>query len=253
MSSVVETRTLSFKNIIVSPEGIRAVADILTDAINRQKTPESLIKTSYGINAEGQISFNSTSSDIFNNKGPLESHRISQIGMSAWDFESDSRIEVSFTHGDSGYGNTAKITSPDSMWVSGVTHKLQEAVGKFKKQPDWPRKFIPLLGVLAAVSIGVTVTLIFSLIQKYAFHVQATASRPHLVELLLTTSGFLISIVVIGAVPAWYLTSKLADLWPTVELQMGQEWVQIEKKRRNMLWSFITIIIVPIILSFIHS
>jgi hypothetical protein len=56
-----------------------------------------------------------------------------------------------------------------------------------------------------------------------------------------------------GLFPSLYLTNRLLSLWPSVEFRMGHEWQQLVKRRRDRLWAFFTIAIVPLVLSYVYD
>ena len=57
----------------------------------------------------------------------------------------------------------------------------------------------------------------------------------------------------IGIGPAIFLTGKLVELWPSVELRMGREHGQILKKRKKFLGLAVTLVLLPLLLSLFYD
>lgn len=61
---------------------------------------------------------------------------------------------------------------------------------------------------------------------------------------------FILSFLISG-IPAFWFYRKLETLWPTIELQTGKDFQQLENRKRIRLRNILISIILPIILSFL--
>jgi hypothetical protein len=81
MPPVKETRLFKFANIVVKPKDVRTLASIVIEATDNQKTPKSRINLTFTVNAVGGQTFESTSPELFEDDGPLESKQVFSVGI----------------------------------------------------------------------------------------------------------------------------------------------------------------------------
>jgi hypothetical protein len=257
VSPIRETRLLLIENKVIKPSDIRTLARIVTDASEELKIPKSKQRFSFEIKAHGLRLYESEDAELFEQDSILDSKQIFAITMLFADRETGSRIFISLEHGNS-HGddrNYVSVGGTNSTWVSGVVHKLEEAISEFEKQTSWPRKWEVPLMVIAALGCGRAFDIAGGFILSHLFYIQPLTPRPHWADLMqpLIRSVRWATIFLIGLFPSFVLTKKLMELWPSVELRMGHEWAQVSKTRRDRLWLFVTIGVLPLLLSLLYD
>jgi len=246
MTTVKETRRFPIAGVIVKPDDIRDLASILTQASEQLVTKESLRLTSFRIVADDGSEYDAATSEVFAKGGILEAKQLKSIEMIYRDYVAGPEISVRVEHGNSGgISNEVAVKGNDSTWVNGVTRKFEDAVSGFEKQSTWPKRFGPLLYILTALGIGRVVVVALALAATYIWRVQLTGGEPWPI-LLLWEVG-------IGVAPGSWLTGKLLELWPSVELRMGKEWGQVTRLRKARLWLVVSVAVIPLLLSRLYD
>jgi hypothetical protein len=253
MSPIKETRQIAFKDIVVKPEDVRTLAKVMTDAAEAFKKP----KLSFEVQAEGGRSYESETVELFEKGGVLDTKQILSIELLFTDHETGSRIRINLTHGRAGdgYSNYLEVIGRNSTWVHGTTRKLEETLSEFEEQASWPRKWEIPLKIVAAFGIGRAWVALQDFVMFHVIHIQPVTPRPHWVDAAMPY----VSVILwglsfgIGLFPSIFLTNKLLELWPSVELRMGREWAQLSKTRRDRLWLFFTIAVLPLLIALVYD
>jgi hypothetical protein len=255
--STKETRRFAFGDIIVRPEDVRTLAKIAVEVSGSQQQAETRPNLSFIIHAERGRTFESDSPELFDEDGHLDSKQVYAVGIELSDYKTGARVRVYLQDSESAgaYSNYVEVSGKDSMWVEASTTKLKEAILGFEKQPTWPRKWEPLFVIVGALGIGRAWDVVVYFSETYVFHILPLTPRPHWVEVLKPFAPLIQwgLIFLMGLFPSIYLTKKLLELWPSVEFRMGREWNQLVKKRKERLWGFFVIAIVPLLLSLLYD
>jgi hypothetical protein len=254
MPPVKETKSFDFSNVIVKPEDVRTLANIVVEVAEGQKSSNSRMSIEFSVAARGGQTFESTSVELFGKDGPLESKQVFSVGIDMWDFGTGARIRVILRHGN-WESSHIEVVGFKSTWVNGAAHRLEVVVSEFEKQATWPRRFKPLFVIVGAFGIGHLWDIIQTFVEFHIIHIQPLASPP---SWLVPVQPFFPVIdwglqFSMGFFPSLYLTNKLLSLWPSAEFRMGREWHQLARERRNRLWLFITIVVAPLVLSFLYD
>jgi|SRR6267378_1552090 len=253
MSPIKETRRIVFENIVVKPEDIRTLAKAITDASEPFEKP----KLAFEVQAEGGRSYESETLEVFEKGGVLDTKQVLSIATRFTDYETDSRIRVNLAHGNFRryYFNYIEVAGTDSTWVHGVIRKLEETLSEFEKQASWPRKWEIPLKIVAAFGIGRAWVSLQNFAMVHVLHIQPITQHPHWVDAVQPFASVIrwgLSFG-IGFFPGIFLTNKLLELWPSVELRMGREWAQLSRTRRDRLWVFFTIAVLPLLISLLYD
>ena len=255
MPRVKETRLFQFADIVVRPKDVRALAGLVIEATEKQQKPGSRVNIAFSAYAAGGQAFESTSPELFEEDGLLESKQVFSVGITMSDYETGARINVDLQQGRAGRGNGIQVAGYDSTWVNGVTRRLEEAIAEFETQVTWPQRFQPLFVFVGAFGIGRLWDVIQTFVELHIIHVQPIRPRPHWMDII-APYAWLIHWALIfftGAFPSLYLTNKLLSLWPSIEFQMGREWPQLARRRRDGLWAFFTIGVAPLVVSLLYD
>src|SRR5712664_2240349 len=112
---------------------------------------------------------------------------------------------------------------PPGFMVSFANWKRH--LSEFEKQASWPRKWEIPLKIVAAFGIGRAWVSLQNFAMVHVLHIQPITPRPHWVDAVQPFASVIrwgLSFGV-GCFPGIFLTNKLLELWPSVELRMGRE------------------------------
>jgi hypothetical protein len=260
MTSVRETARIRLADLIIKPADVRKLASIVIGAETSLKKPahsSSLRYFAFDIITGDRRSYESESPDLFSEEeGLLDTKPVWAIELKFHDSASQSSIRIDLAHGSSTRPfNSIEVASLDRDWVAATVHKLQEAINNFEKQATWPRKWkIPLI-IVGAFGIGRAWYIVSGFVLDHIWHIQPISPRPHWVDAAAPYIPFILwsTDFLVGLMPSVYVTNKLLELWPSIELRMGRDWNQQEATKRNRLWLFFTIAVAPLLLSLLYD
>ena len=177
--------------------------------------------------------------------------------MEFLDFSSKSSITVQFTHGYSSWYSDNKISvkGKNSNWVNGVIKCMENVINDWEPQPLWPKRIKWLMYIGFTIVIAYLFNSILSIIDLIPLRVNPIILPPDLKNPI-----FILLIIVKWAcllIGSFFLGTVLADkiigLWPNVEIRTGRDFAQINKKRRNMVWKLVSVLIIPLIIAIIFE
>jgi hypothetical protein len=260
MPPVKETARIRLADLIIRPADVRKLASIVVGAGTAlEPNPASVRYFAFSIITADKRSYESESPDLFSEEeGLLDTKPVWSVELRFHDSVSQSSIRVDVTHRNTdNMFNKIEVASLDRDWVAATVHKLQEAISSFEKQATWPRKWETPLVIVGAFGIGHAWDIVVNdLVLAHILHIQPITPRPQWVATYLDPiAPFVLWVAnfMIGLAPSMYLTRKLLELWPSVELRMGRDWAQQEARKRNRLWLFFTVAIVPLLLSLLYD
>jgi hypothetical protein len=251
---VSETRKFSISNVIVTLDNLREISKIIEESANKIKVSDYRFRRIH-IETQDGSEYKSSSSNILSQGSILDSKQINKIRMYFEDSMSEDRpsISIYLTHGNSYGSNYIEVIGNESTWVNGVMRRFEDIVGDWERQPTWPRRFQWAFVLLFVIGIMRVIWLIvLTILSQYA------AAFPQINSLspsrkLITSLVITILPALLFAIPGYYITDKLVELWPNVELRTGREHAQIYRKRRDRLWTIMGLIIIPLLITFLYD
>jgi hypothetical protein len=249
MGAIKETIRIPLSNLVVKPEDARKLGRVLVQCADTLAIPpNSRYEKKFIFEARSNVDtrYESESSEIFDESGILDTKQIILLRFSFSDYNTDSSIKIELVHGDSSSigrilgSNNIEVGGRDSYWVNATARTLEETVSEIEKQAPWPRKWAPALFFVAVCGTGMLMYFFLKLLFVHILHTRFSI-EPNV------ASWVPVIIVGIGGLfPGLFLTDKLLELWPSIELRMGKEWAQVVNKRRQRLWLFCSLVGLPI-------
>ncbi|KAB1063947.1 hypothetical protein [Salibacter halophilus] len=205
--------------------------------------------------------YESEGSDIFNEDSIINKKRIRSVTMTFKDGKRKG-VVIRLNHGwkiidDEHYTDSdIEVTGSDQFWVSGTIDHLLNLIKSMPPQQSFllNNSFEIKLGfiLLTIIGFGFGLNIFDDDPSKgfLPFWQQAFSSIdsffPHV--FLISLLSFMFYLFFSKSV-----MSRIYDLWPTIELQVGPEHTYIEKRRRNFLLYFSSTILIPVILAIIAA
>jgi hypothetical protein len=252
--SINEHRLFGINNKVFSINNIRELALLLYKEYEIEKNSELAI-ISFSVKCSDKSSFESEDISLFESGGILQKKRVDSITLS---FQKGRMklIKIYLEHGSR--ENNNKYTNPsdieiggnDSFWVSGITDKINLLIDSYPEQErvyfqyeyifDWAYFLIGGFGLVALIEF------INKGDKDYTSYFRKSFNTYN------DFFGFLVTFSIVGAI-SWSIcsismTKKVYSLWPLVELQLGPEHLQTEKRKREFLRKIGTLILLPIVL-----
>ncbi|RPH29906.1 MAG: hypothetical protein EHM93_16650 [Bacteroidales bacterium] len=267
---ILETRNLKITNKIFKPDDIRKIFQDIEKEIlslnevnntkqhskdNLDESSNSRYNSSYihlKVNAIDGSEYESESFEILEKDGILDTKQIYSIYFTFVDRKNDIQIQITLRHTNNDYDNEVSIKGRNSIWVNGLMKKVEENINILENQSTFAKKYGFLICIIILLCFTYIVTslpnLIILLLPKQLISTETiTIQMPRMIFYTIYYSFISLSFIF----PSIYLTEKIKGLWLSVELQTGKEYYQIEKQRRIKLWTIISLIVIPTILSII--
>ncbi|WAC05112.1 MAG: hypothetical protein OS112_00355 [Methanoregula sp.] len=255
--------------VIVNPQEIKKISRIIQEVYNNaikdyeidyKKYKESKGETDYptkpSLRYKIQYSHNTIRCNTIEDLIPvLDDEKISSFEIQFNSSNLD--ISVNLNHAKyCGSYNYFDIAGLDKVKVNGLFNSLKEAVDSFQKQSSVFKEYkIPITIVLSFIC-GIILIGVSSLFWDFYFYLSHTPVQnitiSDNVKNLIKIS--IVPILIFGSLlggmgPAFYISDKISDLYPSVELNTGPDYGQSEKRKRDSLYTIITIIVIPLILT----
>jgi hypothetical protein len=254
-----ETRQLLIKNKIISFDDVFKLATIAYEEYRKGKSDENDSWSEFSLSTIcDDSSFNSSDISLLEKNSPLQNKRPLKISISAagrkpekWMLE----IELNQWEGARSY---VLIESHDSIWVNGFLARFQDTVSAFKPQNTIVRDHTIALVILASIGFGCILSPFIIGFANMMTNPNPTYIPSHF-DLLVRKYPVIYYLVttlmssVVGTFPGVFMVNKLKTLWPSLELAIGPEHTQIEKKRRNWILGFIVLVIIPLVVSIVYD
>jgi hypothetical protein len=180
--------------------------------------------------------------DILSNK------KIIEINLFFSEQAFNSRFKINIKHSDShsapGY---AIVEGDDIEWVNGTIKIVRDFFSSCRSQSTFIKDhkiyIIPatvlILNFFLNNSIGL-IALKMHLFQRFA-----------MMSLSKDLMFFTIILSLITLSPAFLIYQSLVKIWPGIEIQSGKNFREVQKEKRNKVLFLTSIIIVPIVISFL--
>ena len=247
---------LEIEGRIVTLEDVRRLAGIIVAEIAPSERED--IRFDFSAECEGGFDIKSGSTEILEKGSILANKRVNRIVITLREFDTQSRLEIAISHGNSKSQNYVSISGTDSKWISSSLQRIEEILVSFTPQNMMVHSYRRSIEFFLALGIG---TLYFG--GATSLFPSDASSEPS--DFAISLAYFLGKIpfgyylfkyglaYFIGIFPAKFLHNKLASLWPSVELRIGPEHTHVEKLRRKWIASVFVLAIIPIAVSLISD
>lgn len=257
-----ETRQKLIKDRIFSKQDIIAIWEKVNhEYAASQKNHRSSIELT--LNCSDGTSYESDNSDLLNDGDIIDLKKTESASIDYLDHETKKRVSITLRHGASSnlfFGSKLTVSGEERNWVAGTFDSLSTVINAARPQDFWLIKHKTIMLNLGAIGIGIAVyaLLDFLLLRHMQFTKEPSenvlAIRNFLKEnkiilILLQISSFWLQ----GIFASIFIRDWVIKLWPSVEFDFGPEHERIEKMKRQRLGLFLTIIIIPFVISLLFK
>lgn len=278
MGGIIETRTLKISDRIIKSQDIRRLFSDLENEFNRldkiteadldrilvdkkynkyteaekvqeKKYLKQYISKSLKIKACDGSVYVGQSEEILASGGILDTKQISTIDFNFLDNNHKSSLSINLRHTTSDNWNEVTVQGIDSLWVNGIIQKIENFLDSIERQTTWFKNYSLLIAIFITVCIAlVTSALIlnFLILLNQIFPSESDSIKISIQSIRVMTFFMMLGI---SSYPAIKIFEKIKELWPTVELQTGQDYLQVNKQKRNKIWLIFSLIIIPTVLT----
>ncbi|MFQ6087726.1 MAG: hypothetical protein ACE5K0_02340 [Candidatus Methanofastidiosia archaeon] len=245
--------------VIIRPENIRELAKkVYKEYTNDSKKKNRHISIDFFLKEHDGTQYESENIEIFSEGGILETRRIIEIEMRYHNYSEDKRISVDLEHSirENRWGNKVVVSGYDDIWTNGVLKSIESIISSWENQVNWPYRYKDLLIILFGIGITLLYINILDIINSYIFVIQPLSPQPQWAKDIIPTLKIgAYFLVFLGAMiwPALYIVNKICELYPPVEFTTGPEYSYVEKIRRKKLYTFLSVGIIPLIISLIYE
>lgn len=242
MQGIREKRKIVFSEIQLSEDTIRAIADLVFQEFKILQTYEQNDSTVlFSLDTNSNSAFESTSPEIFQNTEILNGNRIVKINMkfNSKDLAKSIEFQCVETLDKDSIENYLYVSGDNSNWVNGVVGRLNLLL----KNTDSPPKYKKYLENLTLPAIILFLYVYFSL-----FYKSIETIKIEWLKVVLTMGIPLLSFITFPSIFKY-----LNDLWPTTEINLGQQRINSHSKRRTKFYWIMSVIFVPLILGLVYD
>lgn len=252
-----ESRYSKIENKIITRDSILKLSSLVHQEYLSAKNDNKHCSVSYTAKCSDKTSFISEEPSMFDEDSYLIIKKVEEVGITYHLYETNSYININLCHG-SGYGNSVTVAGTNSTWVNGITKKIEETVDSFDPQNNFIKDHKWIFNIIFGLSIGAIFLWVIILIPSdppkdpppaWVLALQNLFKQIPLFKLIFK---YLLGLPM-GIFPASFLTDKLIELWPSIEIQIGPEHTQIEKKRRKWFFNAVVLGLLPLLLSLIYD
>lgn len=259
------SRKFKIERRVITIEDIKRLVNILEKEYSELAPKSENIRLLFKGSTEDGIIFESEKPNDFLSAELMQTKRTISFDCSLIDFTNDLSIYVSLEHGNSIYsGNSVSVQGANANWVNALYTRIKESFDAALPQNSFILKNKTTIEILFAFGIGRLYACVVQLILFPFISVPdsftknpptwlvsiATFFSKHL--FLFTLFDYLIYFPV-GWFGSSYLISKAKSLWPSIEFQIGPTHTYIEKKRRNLIYAFYSLGLLPLLISILYD
>ena len=248
-----ESRSLDIEWRVFQKKDIRRIAHELKKAFDKSKEEEHHTSISFQLRSEGGISYETDSTSLFDDGGPLDTKKTESLQLTYYDYTYGRSIDIALR--ESGYYSTLIVRGENPNWVQGKFTTIQELISSVQPQTSLVLKYKKYLLHLLAIGVGYIIFLILDfLIYQHIDPIE------NLTGFLLTLRNFFTAnrwaAVIVQVFLYWMMGIStftfsiynwLTELWPTIEFDFGPEHMKLHKIRRQRVWVVISVIVIPIV------
>jgi hypothetical protein len=258
-------RKFKIERRVITIEDIQRLVNILEKEYLKLEPNSNHIRLLFRGSTEDGIIFESETPSDFLSAELMQTKRTLSFDCSLIDFTNDLSIYISLLHGNSTYSNNSvSVQGKDSNWVNALDTRLKESFEAALPQNSFLLKNKTFIEILFAFGISrfyyyflhlivfpfIPVPDSFSKNPPTWIAPLATFIKNH--HLFATVIDYLVCFPV-GWLASIYLISKAKNLWPSIEFQVGPTHKFIEVKRRNLIYAFYSLGILPLVLSILYD
>lgn len=249
-----EKKKIQLANVVVGPDELRALEKYLSECYDRIDQDYQWVARLLRVRTTSGTEFESEDGGLFGHGGVIDSERIAQVDIDIRAYYEGPSIRVKIIHNpNDDIDSEVTVSGSDSTWVNGVVSQIDNIVKSWPAQPSWPRKYeIPLFLVVLA---GVTTIIwwaigLFGELLHY-LDVIDEGALPDEGSFRLGDLFFWIGATFGAIMPTDALVKRFQALWPKVEIRTGPNHRQIETRRKAMLILLGSMVVVPILVSWL--
>jgi len=244
MSLIREKRKITFDNKRITPEIIRNLAHIIEQEASGYKNKNGgEYFLTFSVDANDNSSYESQSIEIFEPNILIDKKVLQKINMrfNTVDFSRNIELQILHIQKDENSSNFILVGGEDSNWVNGVIARLSEAIDLAKPQPRISIKLVYFSWTL------IVLLNVAYFIPVWPYLIKQPAKQSTLIDFTKIILLFGLPIISLFWGESW--GDNIQELYPSIEIQTGPEYLQIEKSKRNRLTQLFLIIIVPLVLT----
>lgn len=254
-----ETIRKIIDNRVFTKDDIIRIGEIIENQKEENSELDSRSTKKYVITCDDSTSYESGSLSIITDEDIIDVKKTQSIEMSYHNYASEKSVDIELFHNGPRYIN-CRIAGNDRNWVNGTLREIEEKIKGTKPQDNFFLRHPVLLYNVSAFGIGILLSKIVVYILLSLFG-GTPSSEPDPYWLQLIKSFPILGILInwafywlFGAMTFASNTRNLIlELWPSTEFDFGPEHLKLEKKRRNTIVIVLTVVIIPILVSFIYD
>jgi hypothetical protein len=252
-----ETRRLAINWKIFTKIDISRLAHILDQEFQKSKNNNQHTSFTIQLYCEGGISYESDSTDLLEEGGPLDIKKVLTIQITYYNYELGRNIEIFLKEDDkSGY---LLVRGDDRNWVQGTFVTLQDIINSIKPQENFILRFRKIIFHIIAIGLGILIcSVVFLLFHDFFKNTTINITQglfSNILRFFLENkfANFCLLIFLYwleGMITfAYPVYNWLIKLWPNIEFDFGPDHFNRIKLRRQRIWVVTVIVVIPIIIN----
>ncbi|WP_284653539.1 hypothetical protein [Flavobacterium terrisoli] len=238
-----EKRRLTFGYKRITPLTIRAFSNIIESEIQDLKSQNiDNYYVMYSVDATDNTSFESQSNEIFSESQVIENRAVRKIGMHFYTLDNSKNIEIQIIHSvqNENSENFILVSGDYSNWVNGVLTRLSEIIALAENQPKIKDK---------TGYVMLFICVLFNVVYfKFFYNFFVENNTNEFLGIFLIAGVPILSLILLNKLFAYF-----DNLWPSVELQTGPNYLQKPKENRRKAYIIIFSIITPLVLRLLYD
>lgn len=250
------TKTVPIGRKIIRKNNLKDLANVFEEESRNCSKPPEL---KFTVHCVDDISFSEEKSTLFGVESKIDTHIVVSVSMEMNSYTDAKYLTLSLA--SSKYDrNEIYISGIDENWVLGVAGRFLDILKSIEDQNNWFLRNKKIIINISAIPLGVIpYELVFLLLQML---INKNATAPSQLSNFFSIVYFslrgdiwflplckLIGYWGIGTPFSIILYDKVTALWKEVEFDTGPEHLKKEKKLRRNISVFITLVLLPIIIS----
>lgn len=253
-----ESRSVSVKDKIVKLPDIISIGNLIFLEYEKLKniTQYSQFKVELDFEDDTEYRFKNEEFDAV--KSYLENKRLEAISIILSSSDPLSIIAFTIKSGDLSYIRI-RVEGTESTWVNGIFKKMEDTVLSWPPQNTVLKRYNKLIALILSLFLGYYFIEIIKLMPSEEKQYSEIPKWVEFIKYLITEYPLSRHIIqsMLGVIPTYFpsilLVDKISTLWPSVELQLGPNHAQVESRRRNIIYSIIILIVLPLLISIISK
>lgn len=239
-----ETRKIRVANKIIKINDAKKIAKLFLLKCEELKKKKKSVMLKYSVDCSDDTAYESDNPTIFD-QDIISSKKIMSLEFALFGYGSNSRATLELEHGRDWSQQFIKLESDDGVWVNDFSSKFMDILNGITDQSNLVKKYHNLMRLGGVFFFSWLFYYMFSLFIKLSLN-----GEPY--SAVFNSAGTTLTVVFMLLVPAIGCTemilSRMSDLWPDIEIQIGPEFRQIERVRRTQFFAIVSILVVPILI-----